>query len=94
MRDRISPLLQPLREAEIPKETLSERRESIDSLSGELSTCRGQVAFIRNQCGVGYPPCWTDSLGKIEYIFTIDYDKERFLVQPTWPAHRGADFRN
>lgn len=51
----------------------------------------GQFARLRNQCGVGFPPCWLNGRGEIEYIYQVSIYEDSITVEPAWPAHREAE---
>jgi hypothetical protein len=89
------------RELLVERDSLARALSEADSAvvaSAELlddnRNLRGQLLNLQQRMGAGgrdYPPCWADSVGGIEYIYSVVLMEDRLSVRPIWPPHREAD---
>lgn len=73
---------------------LAKAGQNPEAIKKENSDLRGQVAFLKDRLdakgGRGYPPCWADESGKVEYLFAVEVRPGSVSVAPAWPARREA----
>jgi hypothetical protein len=73
---------------------LLQTKDSSSSLQKRLEDTLGQVKYLTDKYklrGVDHPPCWVDSSGRIEYLFTVDTRPNGFMVSKAWLPHREQD---
>jgi hypothetical protein len=71
----------------------------IEKKDSEISTFKGQVAYLQRQLGIckglgkgsSYPPCWADEEGKPEFIYDVAVTEVGMLMKLANPQRREAD---
>lgn len=57
----------------------------------EMQVRLDQCSERMKECGLGQLPCWTDALGKVEYLYTVTIHETGVSAAPRWPTGRTAD---
>lgn len=63
-------------------------------LERELGDLQGQYANLKRRIGKGgfdLPPCWADSEGRIQFLYSVVIHEDGIGVEPAWPAERADD---
>ena len=81
-RDALDDIFQSLQEAD---SKIFNLKQDKNNLSGQIKNLSREII---QKGGKGVPPCWTDSNGKAEYIFSIWLRNESYEVVRAWPKHR------
>lgn len=82
--------------ADVGKKAAEVERRVV-GLEKDLENCRGQlkhcVTVTGGSKGYGHPPCWTDSAGRIEYLFEVEIRSDGVRLSRAWPDNREDDAR-
>lgn len=81
----------------IAPERAREQGEEAAQLARELANCRGQLKHCVRVTGApkgyGFPPCWLDAAGQIQYLLNVEIRPDGIRVERAWPTERDDDAR-
>jgi len=76
----------------------AEAESTIAGVAKDNQNLRGQVAFMSKQVasfkgtkGFGLPPCWVDTEGRVQRLFSVEVTEQGVIVRPGWPPERAED---
>jgi len=71
---------------------LDSTEEKLEAVENRATNMRAQVTNMSTRlknAGMGFPPCWADSLsGKPEYIYSVELREDSLRVERSWPEYR------
>ncbi|WP_289168607.1 hypothetical protein [uncultured Parasutterella sp.] len=68
---------------------LAEKEDMLRKSSDQIATLDNQNKYLAKRAGFGYPPCWVNDEGKIQYLFNIELlPDDKVIVSRAWPAER------